>query len=139
MKNYLGNFATAAAMSMLFVSTGVHAKNLDGSSNIVCAVNNVVACVDEHECVQGNTKSFDLPEIIILDADKKFVRAAYESGHKATSSIKSLEINGEHLILQGAEEGRGWNMAVNTKTGKMNASVVGDSLGFLLFGRCTAL
>ena len=131
--------AAIVTTATIFISTGAVAKGLDGSSNIVCAVTDVVACVDELECVQGNTKKFDLPEIIIVDTQEKVVRAAYESGHKATSPVKILEINGDHLILQGVEESRGWTMAINSKTGKMNGSGVGDSLGFLLSGRCTAL
>jgi hypothetical protein len=37
------------------------------------------------------------------------------------------------------ENGRGWNIAINTKTGRMSASGVGDAVSFLVFGACTAL
>lgn len=138
-KNNLWPLSASAVLAIFIASTSANASNMDGSSDIICAVMNVVACVDDHECIQGNSKKFDVPEIMILDAKNKVVRASYESGHEAISPVKSIEVNGNHLILQGVEESRGWTIAINSKTGNMNGSGVGDSLGFLLFGNCTTL
>ena len=115
------------------------AGGLDGSKDVVCAVQNVMACVDDRACVQGTAKEFELPVFIILDSKKKILRAAYESGDKAVSPIKNLEKNGTHMILQGVENSRGWDIAINTKTGRMSGAGVGDALSFLVFGACTAL
>jgi len=76
---------------------------------------------------------------VILDAKKKVLRAAYESGHDAVSPVKSMERSGDHLVLQGVENGRGWEFAINTKSGHMSAAGVGDAVSFLGFGACTAL
>ena len=67
------------------------------------------------------------------------IRAAYESGHKGTSPIKTIERSGEHLILQGIEKSRGWNIAVNTKSGDMSGALAGEGVSFLIFGNCTSL
>lgn len=126
--------------TMPFISTEVSADGgLDGSKDIVCSVQNVMACVNERACVQGIASEFELPEFIILDIKKKILRAAYESGHKEISPVKKLEKNGQHLILQGVENSRGWDIAINTKTGRMNGAGVGDALSFLVFGTCTSL
>ncbi len=121
-----------------FVSTVVSAGGLDGSSDIVCAVRDVVGCVGGG-CVQGRASSFDLPAFIILDAKKKVVRATSESGHKEVSAVKNLELNGNHLIMQGVENNSGWNIAIDTRSGKMRGAGVGDAASFLVFGACTAL
>lgn len=127
-------------LAIPFISTEVSADGgLDGAKDIVCSVQNVMACVEDRACVQGTANDFELPEFIILDSKKKILRAAYESGQKEVSSVKNLETNGQHLILQGVENSRGWDMAINTKTGRMSGAGVGDALSFLVFGACTSL
>ena len=123
-----------------FISAEVSASGgLDGSKDIICSVGDVVACVEDSSCVQGTARGFELPEFVILDSQKKVIRGAYESGHKEVSPVKNLERNGEHLVLQGVENSRGWNIAINTKTGHMSGSAVGDAVSFLVFGACTTL
>ena len=123
-----------------FVTTEASvASGLDGSSDIVCAVMDVVACAEDKGCVQNTARGFELPEFIILDSKKKVLRAAYESGHKAVSPVKNLEQSGSHFIMQGVENGRGWNIAIDTKNGNMSGSTVGDAISFLVFGTCTTL
>lgn len=129
----------AWVMATAFVSAGVSAQGMDGSSDIVCSVVDVVGCAEGGGCVQGSAGSFELPEFVILDAQKKVIRAAYESGHDAVSPVKNLERSGDHLVLQGVENSRGWALAINTKTGRMSASGVGDAVSFLAFGACTSL
>ena len=121
------------------MATQVSASDLAGKNNIVCAAMDVVACVDGSACMQGTAKSFDLPEFVILDTKKKIMRADYESGHKGSSPVKTIERSGEHLILQGIENSRGWNIAVNTKSGDMSGALAGEGVSFLVFGNCTSL
>lgn len=135
--------ATAVAAWVLvaapFFSSSVAAEGMDGTKDVVCAVMDVVGCIEEGNCLQGRASSFDLPEFIIFDSEAKAMRAAYESGEKAVSPVKNVERNGDHLILQGVENGRGWNIAMDTKSGKMSAASVGDAVSFLVFGSCTEL
>ena len=121
-----------------FVSTAVPAEGLDGASNIVCAVMRVVACLEDGVCLQGQAKTFDLPELLLLDTKNKVFRGARESGHDLVSPVKNMELNGDQLVLQGVENSRGWDIAINAKTGKMSAAGVGDGVSFLVHGTCTA-
>lgn len=130
--------AACAVAATPFVSTAASAEGLDGSSNAVCAVTLVVACTQDGTCLQGQAKTFDLPELLVLDAKNKVLRATRESGLKAVSPVKNMERNGEILVLQG-ENSRGWDIAINTKTGRMSGSSVGDDVSFLAHGTCTAL
>ena len=122
-----------------FVSTATSAEGLDGSKDMVCAVIKVVGCVEDVGCVLGKAKDFDMPALVVFDAKKKVVRGTHESGHKEVSPVKAMERSKDHLILQGVEEGHGWDMAINTKTGEMRASMVGEALSLLMSGACTAL
>ncbi len=141
MRNRTGAWAIAAwvAAAAAFTSTSVAAEGIDGKKDVVCAVMDVVGCVEGGSCLQGRASSFDLPEFIILDAKDKVIRPAYEGGEKAVSPIKNVERNGDQLVLQGVENGRGWDIAIDTKSGEMRAASVGDAVSFLAFGSCTAL
>jgi len=137
-RKYSWAIAACVAATTPFVSNAAFAGKIDGTSNITCAVLDVVGCA-EGACLQGSASSFDLPAFIILDAKKKHLRAAYESEHKdLVSPVKNIERNGTHLILQGVENNRGWDIAINTNSGKMRGAGVGDNVSFLVFGACTA-
>ncbi len=142
MNNRKYSWALAACIMSAtpFITTPVSADvGLGGSSDIVCSVMDVVACVENSNCIQGTARGFELPEFIIMDSEKKVIRAAYESGHKAISHVKNLELSGQHLVLQGVENSRGWNISIDTKTGNMSGAVVGEAVSFLVFGACTTL
>ncbi len=130
---------TSFILSLLALTSTVSATGLEGTNNIVCATMDVVACVDEQACIQGSAKSFELPGFIVLDMQKKVMRADYESGHKGSSAVKNMEKSEGQLIIQGIENGRGWNISINTKSGKMSAALAGNGVSFLAFGNCTSL
>jgi hypothetical protein len=138
-RKYSRFVAACAVAATPFVSTVVSAEGIDGSSDVVCATTHIVACLEDGACLQGQAKTFDLPELLVLDAENKVIRGTYESGYKEVSPIKNMEHSGEHLIIQGVENSRGWNIAINAKTGSMSASMVGDGIGFLAHGTCMAL
>ena len=138
-RKYTRLVAACAVAATPFVSTAVTAEGLDGSSDAVCAVTHIVACLEDGVCLQGQAKTFDLPELVVLDAKNKVMRGTRESGHEEVSPLKNMEHNGEHLVLQGVENSRGWDIAINTKTGRMSGSSVGDGVSFLAHGTCTAL
>jgi len=142
MKNKKFSWALAACLTTAapFVASEVSAKGgIDGSRDMVCAIMDVVGCTEGARCIQDSAKSFELPELIILDSKKKLIRATYESGYKAVSPVKNLELSNNHLILQGVENGHGWNFAVDTKTGNMSGAGLGEIASFLVFGTCTTL
>ena len=138
-RKYSRLVAACAVAATPFVSSVVSAAGLDGSSDIVCAATHVVACTEDGVCLQGQAKTFDLPELLVLDTKIKALRSTRESGVKAVSPIKNMELNGDQLVIQGVENSRGWDIAINAKTGNMSAAGVGDGVSFLVHGTCTAL
>lgn len=121
------------------MSHGAFAAGLDGTSNLVCATADVVACTGKPNCRQGHARTFDLPDFMFIDFKKKVVRTTKESGHNANSPIKNLVKDGTQLILQGVENGHGWSLSIDQKNGRMTTVVSGEDLGFIVFGACTAL
>lgn len=137
-RRYMWVAMTWAAAS-LFAPVAVSSDRLTGSQDIVCAVMDVVGCLEDGGCVEGSAREFELPEFLIMDSSEKVIRSAHESGEQAVSPIGNMQKDGEHFIMQGVENGRGWDVAINTKTGRMSASAVGDGVSFLAFGACTSL
>jgi len=133
--------AMAAGLSVMTImsSTPVSAGGFDGSSNLVCAAIDVVACTEGTVCLHGQARTFDLPEFLAIDFKQKVVRATEESGHKQVSPIKNVEQTGTQMVLQGVENGHGWSMSIDHKTGRITTTVSGEEVGFMVFGACTTI
>jgi len=135
----------ALAMASLAITIGVapvaaSAAGLDGSANLVCAANKVVACTRTAVCVEGDASTFDLVEFMFVDFKAKVVRArTVGDARKEESPIRSMEKSNTQLILQGVENGHGWGMAIDQAGGRMSAAIAGESVSFMIFGVCTAL
>jgi hypothetical protein len=113
--------------------------DLGKKSQLVCAAITVVGCVNNANCQTGSAKSFDLPEFMFVDFEKKVVRPTDESGHTAVSPIKNIEKTAQQIVFQGVENHRGWSAALNRSTGELKLSSVGADVSFMIFGACTAL
>jgi len=126
----------------LFASSNASAKDeIDGSTNLICAAFDVMACLEGGKCARGEARSFEMPEFMNVDFKNKVVHATYdaESEKTANSPIKNSEISGNQLILQGVENNHGWTMAINRESGRMSLAVVGHEVSFSIFGACKAL
>ena len=129
------------ACTLMVVSGAAGAKGgFDGSTNLICAAIDVVACVDGANCRRGLARTFDLPELITVDFKNKALHVTYDGGTKeALSPFKNQEKTGTQLILQGTENGHGWTMAIHRDTGRMSTAAVGEDLNFSIFGVCKAI
>jgi hypothetical protein len=126
-------------MTTTLLSGGVSAAGFDGTANLVCAAIDVVGCVNGPGCMEGQASTFELPQFMFIDFEKKLVRATDESGHKEVSPIKNSERTEKQMILQGVENHRGWSAAIDRQTGKMIVTSAGPDVSFMIFGACTAL
>jgi hypothetical protein len=95
----------------------------------------VMECGDTGECQQRTVKSANLPSFVAVNFEQKTISDTTNSDR--TSQIKHMERIGGHLILQGVENGRGWNMVIDEETGSLSASSADQGLGFVIFGACT--
>ena len=141
MKTTLKRLNTAALLGMMLsVSVAANAESkLDGSSNMICATFSITACVDGISCVDGEARTFDMPEFMWVDFKKKSIRADYDSEKTADSPFKHFQSTDNQLIIQGVENNHGWSMAIGKETGRMSLAVVGEEVTFTMFGACKAL
>jgi len=99
----------------------------------------VVACGEGPSCFHGLARTFDLPEFMFVDMKAKVVRATSESPFKKVDSpIKNAETTRNHFILQGVENGHGWNMSIDRSSGRMTTTLSGELVSYMIFGACTA-
>ena len=132
-------FSSALALSLgLLASALASAAVIDGKTNLVCAVMDVVACTEGPTCLQGSSSTFDLPVFIFVDFKAKVVRGTNEGGGKEVSRVKNSETTEAQVLLQGIEDHRGWSMAIDRRTGHFNLSSSGADVSFMLSGACIA-
>lgn len=130
----------SVAISIGVAPVAASAAGFDGSSNLICAANNVVACTKGSVCVQGEASTFDLPAFMFVDFKAKVVKARTEGDtNKIESPIRNFAKSNTQLILQGVENGHGWGMSIDQTGGQMTTTVSGESSSFMIFGACTAL
>jgi hypothetical protein len=64
------------------------------------------------------------------------VTATDESGSVRTSKIGRVEHPPQLLRLSGGDGDAGWIAAIDEASGKLTLAVVGDQVGFVIFGAC---
>jgi len=135
----------ALAMASFAIAFGAapvaaSAAGLDGSANLVCAANKVVACTKAGVCFEGDANTFELVEFMFVDFQAKVVKARTQGDtRKEESPIRIFEKSNDQLILQGVQNGHGWGMSIDQTGGRMTAAIAGESANFMIFGACTAL
>jgi hypothetical protein len=80
-------------------------------------------------------ESTNIPPFVTINFEQKTIRDTSDSNR--TSMIKHLERLDGHVVMQGVEHGRGWNIVIVEETGALSASTVGEGIGFVIFGACT--
>ena len=120
----------------LLMSNAVSASALDGSSNLICATIEAIGCKDGL-CSYGLAKNFELPEFMFIDFKNKTVRHTEQNGGKETSPIEQFKKSKDNLVLQGIENGHGWSMVINSKSGAMTTAIAGDEILYSVLGACT--
>jgi hypothetical protein len=105
---------------------------------LLCAPGEPIQCESNGECTRITIQSTRLPRFIRVDFATQQLSGVAE-GAKVVSAIKNQQQLDGMLILQGAENGRGWSMAVDEKSGDMTLTVAGDQVGFVVFGACMRL
>jgi hypothetical protein len=124
----------AMTASLAFAWPAAAADKYDGKAPMLCAVTAINECTADGKCErsapqEGNT----LPPFIRVDVGAKTLSA--DDGRK--TEIKAWSTVDGHLMLQGVENGKAWNMVIKSDTGRWGGSVVEDDGSFALFGACT--
>lgn len=130
------------ALTTLLSAAGTHAQDkpmITGTKNVVCASQEVMACIEGGTCLQGSPGTFDLPTFMFIHVKEKEIRAVDADGSTLISPIKTHEVTAESAIMQGYENHRGWTLAVNKMDGHFTLSATGPDVNFMIMGACTRL
>ena len=125
------------AIGLCMTPMQLAAAPFDGSEPLLCAVIQIVECGADGKCQPVSTEIAGIPRFLKINVEAKTISATEESGISKVSAIKNVEHVDGHLIMQGAENGRGWTMVISEESGGMSATVSDESVGFVVFGACT--
>ena len=124
-------------LSFIFVvPLSVAAGDFDGSKQLLCAITEGIECGPDGECLEVMPEDINIPAFLKINFKEKKISGTRENGEIASTKIENMVRMDSKLILQGAENGRGWSMVITEATGKMVFSVSGDEVGFVAFGAC---
>jgi len=118
----------------LAAAWGAVAADFDGSKALICAPVEALDCTAGAPCQKGNPDDIGAPAFVRLDFGKKIV-----IGPQRNTPISVLEKSDSELLAQGTEQGYGWTIAVDVKSGRMSATLTDREGVFVLFGSCTPL
>jgi hypothetical protein len=120
----------------LAVSSPAAAADFDGSSDLLCVPTDAIQCEGAGDCRRVAVEEVNLPRFVNVDFKKKQLRGTILGGEEQTTAIGNIQNSSGRMILQGAENSRGWSMTIDQITGDMSAAIAGDDIGFILFGVC---
>ena len=125
------------AALLLLPPTPGHAGEFDGKKPFVCTLVDMASCVPGHECARESADAIGVPHFFTVDVAKTQVSETSPSGSTGrTSRIDRIDHAAGSLLLSGVEGDRGWTASVGEDSGKLSLAVVGDRVGFVVFGDC---
>ncbi len=120
-------------LAMLGMAAPARAGDFDGSKRLLCAPADIFECGPSVACQRSTPEDADVSRFLRVDFKKK--RLAWG---EHTAVIQNVVKKEGKTILQGAENGRGWSIVIDQKSGTMSGAISDTARGFLLFGACTA-
>ena len=116
---------------------GNTAKEIDAKDQLICAISYASLCHINEDCTEGTVDTVNLPLLLKIHPKKKTIESTRLEGEQRTSTISAVNTSNNNLILQGVQEGSGWNMTINKTNGQMSISSSLDGQGYVAFGVCT--
>jgi hypothetical protein len=125
-------------LGMAWLPLSAAADPFDGSKPLICSLDDSVDCEDdENYCNLGDATNVNLPALIRLDFKKKRVQPLGAASESEGAAIRNVVKEDGRLILQGAQNGRGWSLVITRDVGAATVAIAGGAHGFLIFGNCT--
>ncbi len=110
----------------------------DGSKTLICSLDDTVDCEDDDNyCNLGDAANVNLPGLVRVNFKKKRIEPLGAASDTEGASIRNVEQENGRLIVQGAQNGRGWSLVITGDKGAATVAVAGGAHGFLVFGSCT--
>ena len=127
----------ALALALLAPRSLQAAEDATTRPNLLCALTTIMACESVGDCERVRADEVNLSSFIRVDFKEMKIRIR-KTGDERTTAIQSSSVVDGNTILSGGENGRGWSAVLSSDGERLNAAVVGDGGGFLLFANCLA-
>ncbi len=112
------------------------AQSFNGAKPFLCAMTDVSQCAPDESCGRASATAANIPQFVSVDVQQGLVTATDDSGGVRTSKIGRVEHPPQLLRLSGGDGDAGWIAAIDEASGKLTLAVVGDQVGFVIFGAC---
>jgi len=113
-------------------SASLWAADFDGSKPLLCATVDAHACDAGEVCLRGLPVELGVPQFLRIDFARKIV-----VGRERTTPIRLIDADQSQTLLQGAEFGFAWTIALDRTDGTITGSLVNSQDAYVLFGACT--
>lgn len=133
-------FRNRSALALLVVSLFVGpslADDVTGAKRLLCSPFDVHECSVGANCEQGEPWELDLPPFVEIDLEGKQFRSTPSSGKQRTTPIRTVEHDGQIIVLQGYEQGRAFSGIISETSGVITLSVTLDDRVVVIYGACT--
>jgi hypothetical protein len=121
----------------LLSASASKAADFDGTRPLLMAVIDVIECHPGGSCEKVTPQEARLPRFLEVDFDKKEISEVGDRQDERRTAIQNITEGDEVVILQGAQNGRGWSLTITKASGDAVATVADPVSGFVLFGACT--
>ncbi len=105
------------------------AASIDGTQRLICSSIRTTECGITGDCNVGLASDINVPQFFYIDFANNRVEATRPDGSEFNTAFTTTARDNEPLILQGAENGRGWSATIDRDSGSIviAASGSGDS------------
>lgn len=134
MMSVMGRMLGAAVLGTAWATTASAAGG--APSRLTCSPAEIFQCESVAECVRITAEAANLPFFFTADLAGKSINGKRPDGSVLETAIQRQVQEGDTLVLQGVEAGRGWSISVDLKSGKAAIGVVSPDVGFMITGAC---
>ncbi len=124
-------------VSLLGLAAPAYAAMIDGSQRLICSSIRTAECSLSDDCTVGLASDINVPQFFYIDLPNKRVEATRPDGSELNTAFTMTANDGAPIVLQGAENGRGWSATIDRETGFLVVAVSGENTAFAVFGACT--
>ena len=124
-----------AAVAM--IAPASRADDLTGQQRLLCTTGQATICYSDGDCDKGPAWSWDVPQFIEVDLEKKTLSTTKASGESRTTPIVNLKREDGQIVLQGYENKRAFSFVIDEKMGWMTVAVARRDVAVSVFGACT--
>jgi hypothetical protein len=106
---------------------------------MLCHLDRTLICTERRECSPDLTQNLDLPDFVKIAIDQQTISGERPDGQLLTTKIDNVTEGDGRLILNGSENGIGWNMLITESSKKLVLTLLDDEVAAVIFGICTRI